>query len=547
MNLIDRAINAISPEKALKREVARKKLSLVNSGYGNYGANATKKAVIGWTHGGGSHREDIEEHISTLRQRSRDLYCGGSTLATGAVKRLRTNAVGTGLHLKSTINEEILGISSEEARKLEETIEREFAHWANSTNCDIERIDNFYQLQQLALLNALLSGDSFALMTTTKRTGSIYDLRIELVEADRVSTPDNETINPLFCEGVEKNANGEVVAYHISKFHPLSFQDREPREWVRVKAFGEKTGRRNVIHVMNRERIGQVRGVPFLSPVIETIKQLGRYTEAEVLAAVINGLFTVFIEKESASDDVPFGEAVPEDMQVDSEDEGSIELAPGAVIDLGEGEKANMVNPGRPNPNFDPFVMAVIKQIGAALEIPYELLIMAFSNNYSASRAAILEFFKVIKMYRAWFVTDFCQPIYEEWLCEAVAKGRINAPGFFNDPIIKDAYCSAEWNGPSAGQLDPKKEVEAAELRVQGGFSTRERETTELTGTDFYKNIKQRKREEELLKEVTGSAKKEMDTANIGGKESDSDNDPNNDPDNPDNPDNDREEEETEE
>ena len=547
MNLIDRAINAISPEKALKREVARKKLSLVNSGYGNYGANATKKAVIGWTHGGGSHREDIEEHISTLRQRSRDLYCGGSTLATGAVKRLRTNAVGTGLLLKSPINEEILGISSEEARKLEETIEREFAHWANSTNCDIERIDNFYQLQQLALLNALLSGDSFALMTTTKRTGSIYDLRIELVEADRVSTPDNETINPLFCEGVEKNANGEVVAYHISKFHPLSFQDREPREWVRVKAFGEKTGRRNVIHVMNRERIGQVRGVPFLSPVIETIKQLGRYTEAEVLAAVINGLFTVFIEKESASDDVPFGEAVPEDMQVDSEDEGSIELAPGAVIDLGEGEKANMVNPGRPNPNFDPFVMAVIKQIGAALEIPYELLIMAFSNNYSASRAAILEFFKVIKMYRAWFVTDFCQPIYEEWLCEAVAKGRINAPGFFNDPIIKDAYCSAEWNGPSAGQLDPKKEVEAAELRVQGGFSTRERETTELTGTDFYKNIKQRKREEELLKEVTGSAKKEMDTANIGGKESDSDNDPNNDPDNPDNPDNDREEEETEE
>lgn len=544
MNLIDRAINAISPEKALKREVARKKLSLVNSGYGNYGANATKKAVIGWTHGGGSHREDIEEHISTLRQRSRDLYCGGSTLATGAVKRLRTNAVGTGLHLKSTINEEILGISSEEARKLEETIEREFAHWANSTNCDIERIDNFYQLQQLALLNALLSGDSFALMTTTKRTGSIYDLRIELVEADRVSTPDNETINPLYCEGVEKNANGEVVAYHISKFHPLSFQDREPREWVRVKAFGEKTGRRNVIHVMNRERIGQVRGVPFLSPVIETIKQLGRYTEAEVLAAVINGLFTVFIEKESASDDVPFGEAVPEDMQVDSEDEGSIELAPGAVIDLGEGEKANMVNPGRPNPNFDPFVMAIIKQIGAALEIPYELLIMAFSNNYSASRAAILEFFKVIKMYRAWFVTDFCQPIYEEWLCEAVAKGRINAPGFFNDPIIKDAYCSAEWNGPSAGQLDPKKEVEAAELRVQGGFSTRERETTELTGTDFYKNIKQRKREEELLKEVTGSAKKEMDTANIGGKESDSDNNPNNDPDNPDN---DREEEETEE
>ena len=526
MNFLDKAISAVSPEKALKREVARKRLSMVNSGYGNYGANSTKKATIGWTHGGGSHKEDIEEHIDTLRQRNRDLYSGGSNLATGAIKRLRTNTVGTGLHLKSTLNEEVLGITTEEARQLEEQIEREFAHWANSVNCDIERLDNFYQLQQLALLNALLSGDCFALMTTTKRVGSIYDLRIKLIEADRVSTPDNKTVDPLFCEGVEKNSDEEVVAYHISKFHPLSFSDRQPREWTRVLAFGEKTGRRNVIHIMNRERIGQVRGVPFLSPVIETIKQLGRYTEAEVLAAVINGLFTVFIEKEGASDETPFGEAIPEEMQVDATDEDSIELAPGAVIDLGEGEKANMVNPGRPNPNFDPFVTSVLKQIGAALEIPYEILIMAFSNNYSASRAAILEFFKVIKMYRTWFVADFCQPIYEEWLSEAVARGRIYAPGFFNDPIIKDAYCSAEWNGPSAGQLDPKKEVEAAELRVQSGFSTREKETTELTGTDFYKNVKQRKREEKLLKEVNdiGGTKKVATANGADSQPNDNDN-----------------------
>ena len=279
MNFLEKAINSISPQYALKRAVARQRLNIINSGYGNYGANSTKKSVIGWTHGGGSHVEDIEEHVDTLRQRSRDLYCGGSNIATGAIKRLRTNAVGTGLHLKSIINEDFLNITSAEARKLEETIEREFAHWAESENCDMERIDTFYQLQQLALLNALLSGDCFALMTTTTRTGSIYDLRIELIEADRVSTPDKETINPLFCEGIEKNENGEVVAYHISTFHPLSFKERKPREWIRVEAFGEKTGRRNVIHVMNRERIGQVRGVPFLSPVIETIKQLGRSTD----------------------------------------------------------------------------------------------------------------------------------------------------------------------------------------------------------------------------------------------------------------------------
>lgn len=502
MNLLDKAISVISPEKALKRKVAKKRLNIIDSGYGNYGANSGKKSVIGWTHGGGSHKEDIEDNIDLLRQRSRDLYYGGSDIATAAIKRLRTNTVGTGLHLKSSINEEILGITPEEARALEEQIEREFAYWAESTNCDLERMDNFYQLQQLALLNALLSGDSFALMSTTKRTGSIYDLRIELIEADRISTPDVEKVNPLFCEGVEKNEDGEVVAYHISKFHPLSFVDREPREWVRIKAYGKKTGRRNILHIMNRERIGQVRGVPFLSPIIEPIKQLGRYTDAEILAAVVSGLLTVFIEKESISDDTPFGEVIPKELQVDAGDENSIELGGGMIVDLAEGEKANMVNPGRPNPNYDPFVNSIIKQMGAALEIPYEILIMSFNSNYSASRAAILEFFKTIKMYRVWFVADFCQPIYEEWLSEAVAKGRIKAPGFFTDPMRKYAYCTAEWSGPSVGQLDPIKEVQAADLRVQGGYSTREKEARELTGTDFYKNIKQRKREEELLKEV---------------------------------------------
>ena len=71
--------------------------------------------------------------------------------------------------------------------------------------------------------------------------------------------------------------------------------------WTRVEAWGAKTGRRNVLHIMNRERIGQRRGVPFLAPVIEALKQLGRYTDAELVAAVVSGMFTVFIEKESAS------------------------------------------------------------------------------------------------------------------------------------------------------------------------------------------------------------------------------------------------------
>lgn len=501
MNLIDKAIKTVMPEKALKRAEARKRLEILNSGYGNHGANYGKNSVKGWIYGGGSHREDIEEHVDTLRQRSRDLYCGGSTIATAAIKTLRTNSIGTGLKLKATIDEEGLGITEEEARALEMKIEREFALWAESTDCDLERIDNFFQLQQLAFMNALLSGDCFAILPTTKRKGSVYSLRVGLIEADRVSTPSGKLHDPLFCEGVEKNEEGEVVAYHVSDFHPLSSEYSGKREWKRISVTGNETGHRNILHVMNRERVGQVRGIPLLAPVIEAIKGLGRYTDAEILAAVVNGMITVFIERETADDGPPIG-AIEMDGGQGNESEGEINLAPGAVVDLAPGEKANMVNPSRPNTNFDPFVMSVIKQIGAALEIPSEIMLKAFTNNYSASRAAILEFFKTVRMYRKWFVADFCQPIYEEWLSEAVARGRIHAPGFFYDPVLRKAYCRAKWNGPSAGQLDPKKEVEAAELRVQGGYTTREQETAELNGGDFFDNVKQRLREEKLMKEV---------------------------------------------
>ena len=285
------------------------------------------------------------------------------------------------------------------------------------------------------------------------------------------------TVKPHICLKYGKRVfhRSTERGYHISKHHPLSY-DMTETGWTRVEAWGAKTGRRNVLHIMNRERIGQRRGVPFLAPVIEALKQLGRYTDAELVAAVVSGMFTVFIEKESASRDGGFGEIIPEDAQVDAGDDSTIELAPGAIVDLNEGEKAHDMNPGRPNTAFDGFVVAICRQIGAALEIPYELLVKNFNASYSASRGALLEAWKMFRMYRTWLANDFCQPVYEEWFAEAVAKGRIPAPGFFSDPLIRKAYTGAEWNGPAQGLLNPVQEVTAAEKRVQNGFSTRDRE-----------------------------------------------------------------------
>lgn len=499
--VIDGVIATVAPQLALKRAGARHKIEILNSGYGNYGASTTKKSLVGWNYAGGSAREDINDNLSVLRQRSRDLYMG-VPIANGAIKTMRTNVVGRGLMLKPTVDREVLGFEVEQAQALEKQIAREWAVWAESADCDMARLDNFYELQQLAFLNWLASGDCLAVLPVKKRINQPYDLRVHLIEADRLSSPDNyDTFDNQIVGGVEVDRSGEVVAYHFSKHHPLSYAN-ERMEWVRVEAYGEKTGRRNVLHLMNRERIDQRRGVPFLAPVIEALKQLGRYTDAELVAAVVSGMFTVFIEKTDESDADAIGSAVPEEMQVDEEDESSVELGPGAVVDLAPGEKAHDMNPGRPNANFNGFVEAICQQIGASLEIPYELLVKRFTASYSASRGALEEAWKMFRMYRTWLANDFCQPIYEEWLAEAVAKGRIKAPGFFTDPVRHKAYCKSQWNGPARGLLNPVQEVSAAEKKVQNGFSTRAQETMEMTGGDFYSNCDQLKQEETKLKEV---------------------------------------------
>jgi lambda family phage portal protein len=214
-------------------------------------------------------------------------------------------------------------------------------------------------------------------------------------------------------------------------------------------------------------------------------------------------MFTVFIETEADEDTDSFGLAYDnptgEPLPTGSSDE-DLRLGNGAVQFLNKGETANVANPGRPNAQFDGFVKSILRQVGASLEIPYELLVKHFDSSYSASRAALLEAWKMFRMRRAWLSADFNQPIYEEWFVDAVVKGRINAPGLFDDPLLFRAYTKAEWHGPAQGQLDPVKEVNAAVTRIDNGLSTGEKEAAELTGTDYSLNLQTRSREVELLK-----------------------------------------------
>lgn len=159
-------------------------------------------------------------------------------------------------------------------------------------------------------------------------------------------------------------------------------------------------------------------------------------------------------------------------------------------------------------PLFRPFCHRLVHcrlWCGAALEIPADLLLKSFNASYSASRAALLEAWKAFKMRREWFANDFCKPIYEIWLSEAVALGRIQAPGFFSDPLIRAAWLGSDWIGPSQGQLDPTKEISAEILANQHGYSTHEQSTIRLNGGQWEANMNQLKRENEMIAEANGT------------------------------------------
>ena len=226
------------------------------------------------------------------------------------------------------------------------------------------------------------------------------------------------------------------------------------------------------------------------------------WAEAEITAAVISAMFTVFIKSESPVDGRPFGEMIPAAELIDAQDPTSIELGPGAIIDLNPGEEPVFADPKHPTTGYDAFTNAMIKLIGAALEIPPEVLLKQFTTSYSAARGALNEFWRVCSMQRDWFADDFCQPIYEEWMAEAVARGRIQAPGFFADPAVRKAYTDCAWNGPARTNLNPVQEVTAATKRVEACFSTAQEETAQMTGGDYNRNVRQRAIEVRRKREV---------------------------------------------
>ncbi|MEG2344200.1 MAG: phage portal protein [Acidaminococcaceae bacterium] len=496
-----------------RQPTARVVRKVVNTGYSEHGANTSKGSMKTWNPMPSSPSADIGGSLSIMHARSRDLYMG-NTLANSAVKTARTNVIGAGLKVRPRIDRMILGLSPGEAQAWERYTAKEFDLWAKNKGCDLYKQNNLYDLQDIAYLGQLLNGDAFALIKYRQPTKlNPYHLRIQLIEADLVSNPDcycytssdynvintNPSNGNKIVNGVEINSDGAVVAYWICNrymYDPTNIV--ESAKWQRVEAYNLETDLPNIMQICHLERPGQYRGIPELAPVIDSLKQIGRYTDAELTTAVIRSFFSLFFTQNKEASAVIGGfpiEGNYEHEKRETLDPKFLELGPGTMNTLPQGYDVKSMGSNVNASNYDIFVTHLLKQVGASLEIPYEVLIKSFNASYSASRAALLQAWTAFKTRRQWFVRDFCQPIYEIWLAEAIALGRIKAPGYFEEPLKQAAWSNSLWYGPVMGVLDPVKEIQAAKLRISTGLSTREKESLEMTGTEYEENFEQLARE----------------------------------------------------
>lgn len=519
LNMVDKLVGFFDPHAAVKRAGARCALAAIQStGYVTGGQR--KRTMRGWNPSANSADDDTLPTRKASIASCRDLTMN-TPMALAPLKRIRTKVVGGGLTLQARIDRTVLAIGDEAADAWERKTEREFRLWSETQLCDITLNQNFYELQASVIYNKMLSGDIFVALPFKEIPGHPYKLRVMLIEADNVCNPDDAADDDKIAGGIEVDSFGAPVYYHIKSQSYGQYR----ATWQKVPVFGPHSGRRNVYHLYDKMRPGQRRGMPLLAPVVEVLKQQTRLGEAALMATILNEFFTVFVKSNNgeglAAGYVPPNTVVPANNDSAAQaavDKNLYELGPGNIVELGENEDITIADSKRPNDTFEAFYNTFTKQVGAALEIPYEELVLHFQASYSAARAALLEAWNFYRCERMRLVQNLCQPIYVEWLTEAITTGRISAPGFFEDPIIKMAWCSSQWVGPGPGMIDPLKEINAMKERIALAISTHEDEYESMHGGaigDWESTVARLGREKKLLESagITSTANSTVEPA----------------------------------
>ena len=495
-NRLDKLISWLSPATGMRRAAARlasREFSRLPMNKGNgFDAVNDARTTKSFTEGNQSADVAIEGDAQKLRNRVRSLVRNNPYVAR-IVNSTTDGAIGAGLIPQSSVvadasNEGGAAISQDVADNFNGQAEELYKQWTHEADA-CGRM-TFEEIQRLCTRKIMEDGEIFVRKVAVDDESRAIPLALQVYEADQVETPDDLKNDSNVKHGVKVGGNGEPVEYYVLRSHP---GDASTIRLTKVDDDFDTVPAGEMIHLYRVLRPGQTRGYSPIAPALAVIQHMDRYWEAEIVAARAAACYAGFIRTPSPGLSLAGLSA----STGDPENRKAFDLKPGLFKYLSPGEEIDFFDPKRPNQAFSQFSEALIRAIGLAVSMPYELLALDFSKtNFSSARAALLEARMHFDTVTKHVTNHLCIPVWSEMIRDAVAAAAIGQPAAYNAQPWR--FQRSRWTHPGYKWIDPLKEAMAAKVAIDSGIKTM-RDVVATDGKDVEEHIKQLGQEEELL------------------------------------------------
>lgn len=343
-----------------------------------------------------------------------------------------------------------------------QAIETGWSGWSRPGNCDFIGRLSLNDIYRLAVRIIPRDGECLIRIHEGAQAGP-YGIQLQLIDTDRLDYNLNKQLSGgnVIHAGVEVDANGRTVAYHIAKRRPVQWQAGSmPVEYERIPA-------EQMIHLFIPLSAEQVRGVPWIYAALIVLHNLGAFEEAAVIAARVGAAKMGFFERDPNYPDDESGER-------DSQGARIMDAEPGTFEELPVGLKFSGWEPQYPDAQVGPFLKAALRGVSSALGVSYHSLGNDLEAvNFSSARAGILEEREEWMQLQNWFIEHACTTIYERWLAMASLSGKLR----LNGPLSK--YSTVYFQPRRWQWVDPLKDVQANIQAIQWGLKSRTRVVSE--------------------------------------------------------------------